>query len=183
MSMNMRSKRRKAVQIMRSTIAGHGVFATQPIKKGQRIHTMRGKRMTTLEMFHAVDGGVENSADPLLIGDDLYLDLDELSRTFNHSCNPNAFIRGKCTLIALKDIRVDEEITYDYATTMIDGDKIKSLGHPVWSCRCKCGARNCAGRIDQFQRLPAHRRAYYIKNRYVPTVVLRKFAGNGGKSS
>jgi len=164
------------VEVKKSAIAGRGVFATQPIKKGQRIHIMRGKRMTTLQMFRAVDGGVENSADPLLIGDDLYLDLDELSRTFNHSCNPNAYIRGKGTLVAMKNIRIGEEINYDYSTTMVDGEKIKALGHPVWSCRCKCGARNCVGRIDQFQRLPPRRRAYYVKNRYVPDFVLKKFS-------
>jgi SET domain-containing protein len=162
-------------EIKRSKISGCGVFATQQIKKGRRIHIMRGKRMTIRAMFRAVDGGLEDSADPLFIGDDLYLDLDELSRSFNHSCNPNAYIRGKCTLVALKNIRVGEEITYDYSTTMVDGDRIKSLGHPVWSCRCKCGARNCVGRIDQFQRLPARRRAFYVKNGYAPGFVLKKF--------
>ncbi|MBI3544348.1 MAG: SET domain-containing protein-lysine N-methyltransferase [Deltaproteobacteria bacterium] len=138
---------------------------------------MRGEPMTTRQMFRAVDGGRENSADPLLIGADRYLDLDELSRTFNHSCNPNAFIRGKVTLVALRNIRVGEEITYDYSTTMADGALIESLGHPVWSCRCKCGARNCVGRIDQFQRLPARRLAFYVRNRYAPDFVLRKFSG------
>lgn len=167
---------RQKLAIKISPIAGHGVFASRAIKKGQRIHVMRGKRMTIHAMFRAVDDGLENSADPLLIGNDLYLDLDELSRTFNHSCKPNAFLRGKCTLVAIRDIGIDEEITYDYSTTMVDGDRIKSLGHPVWWCRCKCGARDCAGRIDQFDRLPARRRAYYIKNRYAPDFVLRKFA-------
>jgi SET domain-containing protein len=165
------------LEIKKSGIAGRGVFAAQATKKGQRIHIMRGKRMTMRQMFRAVDGGLENSADPLLIGDDLYLDLDELSRSFNHSCNPNVYVRGKCSLVALKNIGVGEEVTYDYSTTMVDGDLIKSLGHPVWSCRCKCGARNCVGRIDQFQRLPARRRAFYVKNRYAPDFVLRKFAG------
>lgn len=131
--------------------------------------------MTIRAMFRAVDSGRENSSDPLLIGEDLYLDLDELSRTFNHSCNPNTYVRGRCALVALRKIRAGEEITYDYATTMIDGERIKALGHPVWSCRCKCGERNCTGRIDQFQRLPARRRAYYIKNRYAPDFVLKKF--------
>lgn len=163
-----------------SAIAGHGVFATQPIKKGQRIHIMRGKRMTIQAMFRAVDGGLENSADPLLIGEDLYLDLDELSRTFNHSCKPNAYLRGKCTLTAIRNIRRGEEITYDYATSMVDGDRIKSLGHPLWTCRCKCGARKCVGRIDQFKRLPARRQAFYVKNRYAPDFVLKKFAAKSG---
>ncbi|MBI3558703.1 MAG: SET domain-containing protein-lysine N-methyltransferase [Deltaproteobacteria bacterium] len=161
-----------------SAISGRGVFATQPIKKGQRIHLMRGKRMTMRAMFRAVDDGLENSADPLLIADGQYLDLNELSRTFNHSCNPNAFLRRQCTLTAIRNILRGEEITYDYSTSMVDGEKIRSLGHPVWTCRCKCGAPNCVGIIDQFQRLPARRRAYYLKNRYAPDFVLRKFAGN-----
>ena len=167
--------RRPVLEMKESGIAGYGVFAAKPIKKGQRIHIMRGKRMAIRAMFRAVDNGLENSADPLLIGDDLYLDLDELSRTFNHSCNPNAYLRGKCTLTALRNIRSGEEISYDYSTTMVDGERIKSLGHPLWTCRCKCGARNCVGVIDQFHRLPARRRAFYVKNRFAPDFVLRKF--------
>lgn len=168
--------RRKKLEIRKSGISGRGVFAGEAIKKGQRIHVMRGKRMTLRQMFRAVDSGTENSADPLLIDDDLYLDLDELSRSFNHCCDPNAYIQGRGELIAIRDIRVGDEITYDYSTTMVDGERIKALGHPVWSCRCKCGARNCVGRIDQFERLPARRRAYYLKQGYVPAFVLKRFA-------
>ena len=37
-------------------------------------------------------------------------------RFLNHSCEPNAFLRG-LTLIALDDIREGAEITFDYNTT------------------------------------------------------------------
>jgi SET domain-containing protein len=168
------------IQIQKSPIAGHGVFATRSIKRGEKIHVMGGKPMTTKQMFRAVDSGKEKSADPLLIGEGQYLDLDEVSRTFNHSCNPNGYLRGKCTLVALRNIRAGDEITYDYATTMVDGDVIKALGHPVWSCRCKCGARHCAGRIDQFNRLPPRRQAFYLRNGYAPDFVLRKYLGSKG---
>ena len=58
----------------------------------------------------------------------------------NHSCNPSARIllqRPTILLVALRDIEVDEEITFDYAT----------LYRKPWSMKCRCGDRNCRGTI------------------------------------
>ena len=35
----------------------------------------------------------------------------------NHSCEPNCGIRNACGLVALRDIKDGEEITYDYCMT------------------------------------------------------------------
>jgi hypothetical protein len=51
----------------------------------------------------------------------------------NHSCNPNLGVRGEITLVAMRDIRVGEELTHDWATT--DDDE--------YSVECECGAANC----------------------------------------
>jgi len=58
----------------------------------------------------------------------------ELSMLYsNHSCNPNLGVRGEITFVAMRDIRVGEELTHDWATT--DDDE--------YSVECECGAANC----------------------------------------
>lgn len=59
----------------------------------------------------------------------------------NHSCNPNCRIYVALPLIhlvALRDIAVGEEITYDYGVTMYDDP---------WTMKCNCGESNCRGLI------------------------------------
>lgn len=58
----------------------------------------------------------------------------------NHSCDANAAFDEGGTLIALRDIKPDEEITFDY------------LAHPIpaspWNFACGCGAQDCVGWIQ-----------------------------------
>ncbi len=73
------------------------------------------------------------------IGQDLFIapvtdEERELSMLYsNHSCNPNLGVRGEITFVAMRDIRVGEELTHDWATT--DDDE--------YSVECECGAANC----------------------------------------
>ena len=53
---------------------------------------------------------------------------------FNHSCNPNAGIKGHLLIVAMRNIKPGEEITFDYA--MIDSEKEDYF-------KCNCGAKNC----------------------------------------
>ena len=55
----------------------------------------------------------------------------------NHSCEPSGGLRGEAVLVAMRDIKEGEEITFDYATTeCIDGE---------WECLC--GTPACRGTI------------------------------------
>jgi len=73
------------------------------------------------------------------IGQDLFIapvtdEERELSMLYsNHSCNPNLGVRGEITFVAMRDIRVGEELTHDWATT--DDDE--------YSVECECAAANC----------------------------------------
>ncbi len=122
-------KKLPSLSIKKSPISGKGVFSEFDIDKGQTIHFLQGEEMDLDEMIRRVDKGLEKGSDPLGVGEELYLDADELSRTFNHSCNPNSFVRGKSELVALKEIKTGEEITFDYSTTMNDNkEKIEKSG-------------------------------------------------------
>jgi hypothetical protein len=69
----------------------------------------------------------------------------------NHSCEPNSGLSGQITLVAMRDIRPGEEITYDYAM---------SDGSPYDEFVCSCGSPQCRGRVsgDDWQRAELWRR-------------------------
>jgi uncharacterized protein len=57
----------------------------------------------------------------------------------NHSCEPNAGLRGQVTLVAMRPIERGEEICFDYS--MADGCSYDEF-------TCHCGAPTCRGRIS-----------------------------------
>ena len=65
--------------------------------------------------------------------------MGEPADYINHSCNPNAGMRGQICIVAMRDIAPGEEITIDYA--MVD-----SSGYDAFPCAC--GAADCRGQID-----------------------------------
>jgi SET domain-containing protein len=55
----------------------------------------------------------------------------------NHSCDPTGSFDDAGMLVALRDIAIGEEITFNY------------LHHPIpaspWNFECHCGSANCVG--------------------------------------
>lgn len=78
--------------IKRSGIAGLGVFSIAPISQGETVRTFTGTSYDLLGMLRLVDSGDEAGSDPLGVDHNEYLDLDEVSRTFNHSCQLNCYL-------------------------------------------------------------------------------------------
>jgi len=62
----------------------------------------------------------------------------ESGDSINHSCSPNCQLRNATQLIAMHDIAVGEELTYDYATS--DGSDYDEFD-------CACRSANCRVRI------------------------------------
>lgn len=79
--------------------------------------------------------------------------LDELDRYpwrfLNHSCDPNAALRGR-HLFALRPIRAGEEVTFDYNTTEYE------MAEPF---ECRCGSLRCLGEVRGYRYLPSSGRA------------------------
>ncbi len=162
--------------IKKSGIAGRGVFTSKNIKSGELITTLIGRRMSIEEMIKTVDDGLEAGSDPLQIQDEIYLDLEELPRTFNHACDPNAYICSENKLKAIRHIEAGEEIFFDYSTTMNDNEaKLLENASTLWTCKCKCGSKNCRKIIDQFKTLPLETRKFYLDHKYVPDFIWKKF--------
>jgi [histone H3]-lysine4 N-trimethyltransferase SETD1 len=67
------------------------------------------------------------------------------ARYLNHSCDSNCRARvvdidgkKKIMIYTIRDIRKDEELTYDYQFKIESGNHIE----------CKCGSKNCQGRLN-----------------------------------
>lgn len=57
----------------------------------------------------------------------------------NHSCEPNARFNEESVLIAVRDIKADEEITFNYCETQLPASP--------WNFQCLCGTDTCIGWI------------------------------------
>lgn len=132
--------------------AGFGSFAVAPIPAGTVVATFGG----TPARRHEFD-----TADPdrrsrsIQIDDDLFL-LGPAEREpgdcVNHSCEPNCGPRNATQIVAMRDIEIDEELTFDYGTT--DGSDYDEF-------TCTCGAERCRGTISGRAWLdPRMREAY-----------------------
>lgn len=139
---------------------GQGVFAARDILDGETIYRLEGETMGIGEFIERVNAGDENVDDPLQVGMKTYLDLDELSRTFNHSCDPNAGLRRRSELFAIRDILAGEEITYDYSMTVAPTE---------WGMGCRCGARNCRVTLGDVLSIPTPIRDAYRSRGAVQT--------------
>jgi len=76
---------------------------------------------------------------------------------FNHSCEPNSGFKGQIFLVALRNVKPNEEITFDYA--MVVSRSLES--DTVFEMACDCGARGCRRRITENDwKLPDLQRKY-----------------------
>jgi len=128
---------------------GMGVYAGENIKKGETIKTLSGEIISFNESIERIKKGIEEQTDSLQVRLEKDMHLDELSRTFNHSCNPNAGLRKISELFALRNIKKGEETTYDYSATV--GPNIV---FSLWSMTCDCGSKNCRKIIGNVLTIP-----------------------------
>lgn len=130
-----------------SEISGQGAFAALPIRKGARIIEYLGERISVAEADGRYNGGPKKHPHVLLftVDEDTVIDAGvggNDARFINHSCEPNceAVTRGnRIWIYALRNIRVREELTYDYGLTGGPEDRdAQKRSYP-----CRCGAKTC----------------------------------------
>ncbi len=145
------------IQIRKTKKYGNAVFAKEDIAKGKVIHIFSGEVITFDECIERIRAGTEAQTDTLQVGLELDMDLDEISRSFNHACEPNAGLRKISEMVAIRDIKTGEEITYDYSATI--GPNIpKSL----WTMDCLCEAKKCRKVISNVLTIPREQLKKYI---------------------
>ena len=158
-----------------SAIEGTGMFATEAIPKGDTVCIFAGEEITIPELQERYAQGTERIDDPFQIASDKYLDLYQPYIFFNHSCDPNAGLRGRGKLFSLRDIEPGEEITFDYSTSeWTDDEAWRTPWNELWRVPCTCGSSLCRGEIRTFPSLSAERKEYYRKNDALPDFILER---------
>ena len=134
----------KLYKIKKSNIDNKGLYASKNIKAKQIVIHYKGKLVTKKEVEK--NPKFDNDKAIYLFNVNNRYDLDgdfeyNDARLINHSCNPNCEVDGKglkLWIFALRDIKKDEELSYDYGFGY-DKDYKQFV--------CKCGANNCVGYI------------------------------------
>jgi hypothetical protein len=156
------AKRKSAdLSVSDSKIHGRGVFAKKAFLKGDLVLEVddsdpvldRGKltpeQAIFIDVFVTVDGNQKSTR------------MKSPERFINHSCDPNNYVltdmrNGVRRAWALKNIRIGDELTWDYALNIWE----EWIG-PV---PCNCGAENCRRVIrGNYFTLPRE-----IQRRYLP---------------
>lgn len=120
---------------IQQTGKGRGVFARQKFAQGE-----------TVVVGIPIEEVPERTIYSFQIDFNLYVNLDEPAVVINHSCDPNTGVRnnqfGGYDFVALGDIEVGEEITWDYETTEYESIAVR---------RCLCGSFSCRGKTLGFK--------------------------------
>jgi|ERR1700733_1665329 len=96
-----------------------GVFAKAPIRTGDTVAIFGGTIMNKAAVLALP---TEHRPYVLQIDDNAWIGGNrnqlEIVDHINHSCDPNVGIKGNIILVAMRDITVGEEITFDFATVI-----------------------------------------------------------------
>ncbi len=138
-----------------SDIEGLGLRIGEDAKRGDTIFIFKGplKFKVNKNKKDALD-----NPDWVGVDKDKWIDPAKPYKFINHSCNPNTGIKGKVTVVALRDLKEGDEITIDYST--IEGD-------PLWEMKCLCKEKNCRKIVRSMQFLPEEQFKKYLP--YVST--------------
>ena len=118
-----------------SSIHGLGVFARESISKGNTVGVLGGVIVpkSNIKEYWGVMGHVG-----IQIDNDFFIvptKREELKAkgVFNHSCEPNLGFSNSITLIAIRDIKPEEELVFDYAFNEIYFEDFS----------CNCCSQHC----------------------------------------
>jgi SET domain-containing protein len=127
------------------SVTGLGLFAVRSIGRREKIAEYKGPRVSAKEALR-----LERRGNRYLYEINPRITIDgsprsNIARYANHSCNPNAetyTYGGRVFIRAMRKIKADEEITYDYGNDY--------LKHVIGRSNCKCS--RCRKRRARKQR-------------------------------
>ncbi|BCO07993.1 SET domain-containing protein-lysine N-methyltransferase [Desulfolithobacter dissulfuricans] len=133
-------------ELRKSSGKGEGIFATKLFKIGDIVMVGVIKESLNGNHSHASQIGVNE-----------YVLHAGLIIKVNHSCDPNCGISvnktGAHDFVTMKDIIVNEEITFDYA--------MRNYIVDYFPKKCMCGSKRCRGRITGWKDLPDKKKKEY----------------------
>lgn len=157
--------------IKKSKVSGKGSFASRNIKIGEIINIFGGKEYTEAELDALIEKGKIRIDDDVQIGHDKFLAGPGDDYFTNHSCEPNAGIQNGKEIIAICDIKKDEEITIDYSTISAPAQNQTKFSNEEWVMKCKCGTSSCRKQISFVGTLPKQTLKKYLKLGIIPDFI------------
>lgn len=140
-------------EIKQSGIGGKGLFAIEPIKKGDLVVVWGG-------VYTNTKGAKKAESDGKLVmqWDENLFSVEERGESsgyfVNHSCSPNLWMESVYALAATRDIEKGEELAADYAMWEANENYISK-----W--KCNCGSSFCRKRVTgKDWRLPELQERY-----------------------
>jgi len=143
----------KSLTVKKSKIHNLGVFIDESVRKGGRVAYVKGRH---IRKRNATDEDALDNPDWVGISKEVWIDPVPPFKYLNHSCKPSVGIRGKITIVALRNLESGDELTIDYST--IEGD-------PRWQMKCSCGESSCRKVIRSINYLPKS-----IFKQYLPCI-------------
>jgi uncharacterized protein len=129
-----------------SDMQGWGIFAIADIRKDERLAIFGGKVMLIDEMYQIpknMQRYTMQIEERFVLGPASAIPED--TDFFNHSCDPNSGFKGQVFLVAMRDIKAGEEITFDYCMTVSE-----SVGSDmIFTLNCTCGSSLCRKMITE----------------------------------
>ncbi len=125
---------------------GKGLFATCDINKDEFLAVFGGHIISLKELKElpkkVQDMGLQISEN-MLLGYRKESEIEDVVY-YNHSCDPNSGFMGQIMVVAMKPIKNDEQVTFDYAMTLH-----KSKGIEYYKIKCLCGSKKCRGYVTE----------------------------------
>lgn len=125
-------------RIQKVSDKGTGSFAQEIICQGEIVASFGGFVVQTKDLNDFSQDRVSRSIQASQTSYILSGTKPEPGDMVNHSCNPNCGAIGISTIVAMKQIEVGQEITFDYAMTDAS---------PYDEFNCFCGEANCRKKI------------------------------------
>ncbi len=142
-----------------------GVFTKKAFKKNQRLFFVKGP-VKSKPSIYSFSAGLNEHIEPQNEDGDF-----DFGHYTNHSCNPNTIVKivrssnvPYIKIIARKNIKKGEELTFDYASLEYD-----TVAHSV----CRCNAKNCRGIMHGFKDLPKKVSKKYESEGMIPKYLLK----------
>jgi hypothetical protein len=131
---------------------GKGLYVIEPIAAGEPVCTWdyaAYKKKTKTYSREEIEATPEPVRSVLIryswmLGPNEYDSIedpgDDISFCYNHSCEPTTWfaVNDDSSLIAIRDLKVGDELTYDYATTETENSFHAGM-------QCLCGSAKCRG--------------------------------------
>jgi uncharacterized protein len=144
---------------IRDSKFGKGLFATQNIPFGTAISSIKGQHISFKQTLLLG----EKESHCIQIGVNEYIFCEPPFLYSNHSCNPNCGISANLELFALTNLTTDQELFWDYSTSMLERH---------WTMNCFCGSERCRKIISDFDLLPLQLQEKYLRmNIVLPFII------------